>query len=78
MAGGGTTARGFLISLGAAFLSLLWDVGELVRLQRYVQSEVSIVSNWGAVSVEEGLPQHTYCLYHGQRRREGRIVSQQR
>ena len=30
------------------------------------------------VSVEEGLPQHTYCPYHGQRRREGRIVSQQR
>src|SRR5258708_1454887 len=47
MAGGGTTARGFLIFLGATFLSLLWDVGELVRLQWYVQSEVSIVSNWG-------------------------------
>ena len=47
MAGGGTTARGFLISLGAAFLSLLWDTGELVQLQWYVQSEVPIVSNWG-------------------------------
>src|SRR5260221_6958536 len=48
MAGGGTTARGFLISLGAAFLLLLWDAGELVRLQWYVQSKVSIVSNRGA------------------------------
>ena len=48
MAGGGTIARGFLISLGAAFLSLLWDVGELVQLQWYVQSKVSIVSNQGA------------------------------
>src|SRR5258706_7232390 len=42
------SARGFLISLGVAFLSLLWDAGELVRLQQYVQSEVSVVSNQGA------------------------------
>src|SRR5260221_7550102 len=47
MAGGGTTARGFLIFLGVAFLLLLWDAGELVRLQQYVQSKVSVVSNWG-------------------------------
>src|SRR5258708_3246126 len=47
MAGRGTTARGFLISLGAAFLSLLWDTGGLVQLQWYVQSEVSVLSNWG-------------------------------
>src|SRR5258708_5986391 len=47
MAGGGTTARGFLIFLGVTFLLLLWDAGELVRLQRYVQSKVSVVSNWG-------------------------------
>src|SRR5260370_35894560 len=47
MAGRGTTARGFLISLGVAFLLLLWDAGELVQLQWYVQSKVSIVSNWG-------------------------------
>src|SRR5260221_11669928 len=48
MAGRGTTARGFSIFLGVAFLSLLWDMGGLVRLQQYVQSEVSILSNWGA------------------------------
>src|SRR5258708_1168429 len=47
MTGGGTVARGFLTSLGAAFLLLLWDTGGLVRLQWYVQSEVSILSNWG-------------------------------
>ena len=48
IAGGGTAARGLLISLGATFLSLLWDAGELVRLQRYLQSEVSVRSNRGA------------------------------
>src|SRR5258708_6464583 len=47
MTGGGTVARGFLTSLGVAFLSLLWDMGGLVRLQWYVQSEVSVLSNQG-------------------------------
>src|SRR5258707_10917924 len=28
--------------------SLLWDMGDLVRLQQYVQSDVSVVGNWGA------------------------------
>src|SRR5260221_12020500 len=45
--GGGTVARGFLTSLGAAFLLLLWDMGGLVRLQWYVQSKVSVLSNQG-------------------------------
>src|SRR5258708_26754682 len=47
MTGGGTVARGFLTSLGVVFLSLLWDMGGLVRLQWYVQSEVSVLSNQG-------------------------------
>ena len=48
MVGGGTAVRGLLIFLGAAFLLLLWDMGGLVRLQRYVQSKVSVLSNQGA------------------------------
>ncbi len=40
-------AWGLLVSLGVAFLSLLWDTGDLFRLQWYVQSEVSIVGNQG-------------------------------
>src|SRR5260221_9117317 len=56
IAGGGTVARGLarslawglLISLGVAFLLLLWDTGDLVQLQWYVQSDLSVVGNQGA------------------------------